>query len=73
VQVRPLVKAEPTAETLPPADVLEDMELVLEMEGLQTLLEAAINARLEELVAERRKLKRQMEAQGGSNRPGCRE
>jgi len=63
-RARPLVKAEPTAETLPPTDVLEDMELVLEMEGLQTLLEAGINARLEELISERRKLKQQMEAQG---------
>jgi len=63
--MRPLVEAEPEAETLAPVDVLEDMALVLEMEGLQTLLEAAVNARLEELIAERRKLKQQMEAQGG--------
>ena len=35
------------------------------MEGLETLLETAVHAHLEELIAERRKLKRQMEAQGG--------
>ena len=63
--VRSLVEAKPEAETLPPVDVLEDLELVLEMEGLETLLGTAVNARLEELIAERRKLKQQMEAQGG--------
>lgn len=63
--VRPLVQAEPTAETLPPVDVLEDLALVLELEGLERLLETAVNARLEELIAERRKLKQQMQAQGG--------
>ena len=63
--VHPLVEPKSADETLPPVDVLEDLELVLEMEGLETLLEAAVNARLEELIAERRKLKQQMEAQGG--------
>ena len=63
--VRSLVEAKPTAETLPPVDVLEDLELVLEMEGLETLLKMAVNARLEGLSAERRKLKQQMKAQGG--------
>ena len=62
--VRPLVEAEPTAETLPPADILEDLELVLKRQDLETLLDMAVNARLEELIAERRKLKQQMEAQG---------
>jgi ERCC4-related helicase len=63
--VCPLVEAEPTAETLSPADILEDLELVLEMEGLETLLRTAVDARLEELIAERYKLKQQMETQGG--------
>ena len=62
---RPLVEAEPAAETLPPADVLEDLELVLERRDLETLLKTAVDARLEELITERRKLKQQMEAQGG--------
>lgn len=63
--MRTLVEAEPTAETLPPVDVLEDLALVLNRQDLEMLLETAVNARLEELVDERRKLKQQMEAQGG--------
>jgi len=63
--VCPLVEAEPEGETLSPGDILEDLELVLEMEGLETLLNAPVNARLEELSVERRNLKRQMEVQGG--------
>lgn len=46
-------------------DVLEDLALVLNRQDLEMLLETAVNARLEELVDERRKLKQQMEAQGG--------
>lgn len=63
--VRSLVEAKPTAETLPPADVLEDLELILEVEGLERLLKSAVDARLEDLIDERRQLRRQMEAQGG--------
>ena len=63
--VRPLVEAEPEKETLPLVDVLEDLELVLKRQDLETLLKTAVDARLEELIAERRKLKQQMEAQGG--------
>ncbi|MFQ5472979.1 MAG: helicase-related protein, partial [Dehalococcoidia bacterium] len=62
---RALEHAEPTAETLYMPDVLEDLALVLEMEGLEKLLQHAVNARLEELIVERRALKAQMQAQGG--------
>jgi hypothetical protein len=62
---RALERAEPAPETLHTADVLEDLELVLEMEGLEKLLQTVVDARLAELIAERRKLKQQMEAQGG--------
>ena len=63
--VHQLVQAKPTAETLPPVDILEDLEFVLKRQDLETLLETVVNARLEELIADRRKLKQQMETQGG--------
>jgi len=65
-QVARLLDARPSSQTRTEAEVQETLADALAIEGLDELLEAAVEARRRELVAERRRMRDQMQAVEGS-------
>jgi len=63
---RRLLRVTPSPETRTEAEVREALADALTIEGLEALLEDAVEARRRELVAERRNMRQQMEQRGGA-------
>jgi hypothetical protein len=65
-EARRLLEVQPSAETRTGSEVREVLADALEMQGLERLLEGAVEARREELVAERCNMRQQMEHREGA-------
>ena len=64
--LEPLLKPEPSGQTRTPAEVREALADALGIPDLDSLFEGAVQERRQELVAERERMREQMEQQKGS-------
>jgi hypothetical protein len=65
-QVAQVLNARPSSQTRAEAEVREALSDALAIEGLERLLQDAVEARRQALVAERQRMRQQMEATGGA-------